>query len=180
MDKVAIFSIRESSYFTDLGTDHIMAITKLRFDLVLKRVWKFVATAREEFNSIIGSRVMACRDNDTEVGTYVCGQVGGCGSGNNAGIKDIYSGSSQPRRNGSGNEVGRNSWIVSDYSSRSLAVFSGSFGKNNGGGLRQLERELSRNFTARCSANSIGAKKPGHGEVLCLALRELGGLASLL
>ena len=180
MDKVAIFSIRESSYFTDLGTDHIMAITKLRFDLVLKRVWKFVATAREEFNSIIGSRVMACRDNDTEVSTNIGCQVGGCGSGNNASIKDIYSGSSQPRRNGSGNEVGRNSWIVSDYSSRSLAVFSGSFGKDNGGGLSQLERELGRNFTARCSANSIGAKKPGHGEVLCLALRELGGLASLL
>ena len=142
---------------------------KARFDRIFDLVGEFHSAAREEFDAVIGVRVVARGDHDAKIGFGLFHEVGEARSGQYACIEHVNASGSETCTDRRGNEVARGARIVGDDCAGlrpALAAFTrfecAELPEDVGCCDGKFDRELRGDVFVRHSANAVGSKQTCH------------------
>ena len=168
MQHVAVFCISESTDAPNLDTGRgKRSFAQRSLHPIFDNVWQLRAANGEEFDAVVGCRVVRCRNHDAEIGADIGDQERRCRCRDHSGIEHVYAGARKPGRYGSRNELAGDPRIAGDHRHRTAtgcppAVGESPLAEDDRGRLSQLEGELNRHVSIRETPNSVGTEQTRH------------------
>ncbi len=140
---VAVLGVGEALDASHLAADRAEGLLgELLLDGVLDVVGQLLAAAGEELDAVVRRRVVGGGDHHAEVGVEVRHEVGRRRGRQHAGVVDVDPRAGEPRLDGGREELAAGARIAGHDGARPLAVGAAVVAEHDGGGLRQLQRQL--------------------------------------